>query len=121
MDKNAIIVAMVAEDFIYRGAIAIIQSSLEDLKKRFEVGKIIIDRNFHFNGCEIEQDASGSIKMMTYGYMKELGELIYPKREGKSLTRTLLKGKSHYLGIWQELCYGRAKASYHPLLTQVEQ
>ena len=92
--KISLIVAKVTDDFICGGAIAVIQSFLEDLKKRFEVGKVIIDSKFHFNGCEIEQDASGSITMMMNGYMKELREISLSKERRKQLNENATESET---------------------------
>ena len=47
-------VAKVTDDFICSGAVALLTEFVEKLKKRFDVGKVIINRKFFFNGCEID-------------------------------------------------------------------
>lgn len=48
------------------------KSFTELLRKRFEVGKFLIDEKLLFNGCEIEQDKDGSITMSMKRYLERL-------------------------------------------------
>ena len=61
--KIVLIVAKVTDDVICGGSLDIINPFLQKLKQKFEVGKIVIDSKFYFDGCEIEQDTTGSIHM----------------------------------------------------------
>ena len=83
--KIILIVAKVTDDFICGGAVQEITSFMEELKKRFEVGKVVIDSKFHFNGCEIEQNAEGSVRMSMDSYMNELKELPLATERRKQL------------------------------------
>lgn len=80
-----LIVAKVTDDFICGGDIEITTAFIEQLKNRFEVGKIVIDGKFLFNGCEIEQDASGSIQMSMRSYMTQLAEINLTRERRKQL------------------------------------
>lgn len=74
-----LIVAKVTDDFICGGALHLVTAFVRELGKRFEVGKVIIDGKFLFNGCEIEQDERGSVRMSMNGYMSQLQEIPLSK------------------------------------------
>lgn len=45
---------------------------IEKLRKRFVVGKTVIDSKIHFDGCKVEQEPTGSIKMSMIRYLERL-------------------------------------------------
>ena len=83
--KGAItlLVAKVTDDFIYAGTVERTTKFIEDMGKRFSIGKAMIDEKFFFNGCEIEQDDWGSIKMSMEGYLSQLHEIPISRKRKK--------------------------------------
>lgn len=81
--RITLIVAKVTDDFICGGAVKTTTAFIQELQKRFEVGKIIIDGKFLFNGCEIEQDTEGSILMSMRSYMSQLTEISLTRERRK--------------------------------------
>ena len=77
-----LIVAKITDDFICGGALHLITRFVGELEKRFEVGKIVIDAKFSFNGCEIEQDKPGSVRMSINRHMSEV-QVIPVSKERK--------------------------------------
>ena len=75
LGKIILIVAKVTDDFICGGSIEDTKAFISEMKKRFEVGKVIINEKFLFNGCEIEQDEQGSIAMSMHRYMEQVKEI----------------------------------------------
>lgn len=57
------LVAKVTNDFLTGGHKAEIDSFTEGIKRRFDVGKSVIDESFYFYGCEIHQETYGNITM----------------------------------------------------------
>ena len=75
LGKITLIVAKVADDFICGGSIEESTAFICEMKKRFEVGKVIVNEKFLFNGCEIEQDEQGLITMSMNRYMEQVKEI----------------------------------------------
>lgn len=51
-----LVVTKVTDDFICGGSVDTTTVIVMEMKKRFEVGKVVINRKFLFNRCQIEQD-----------------------------------------------------------------
>ena len=64
--------AKVTDDFLVGGSVAAMDCFLSKLRKRFIFGKVVIDSRFPFNGCDIEQDAEGNIKMSMIRYVERI-------------------------------------------------
>lgn len=54
-DQIVMIIAKVIHDFIIGGTEGYINVFLYKLKSRFQLKKIVIGDNFHFNGCKIHR------------------------------------------------------------------
>lgn len=80
-----VIVEKVTDDFISGGSIRTMKVFIDEMKKRFEVGKVIINDYFLFNGFEIEPDGGGSVKMIMNRYMDQVKEI--PMCREKTTTR----------------------------------
>lgn len=71
-DEITLMVAKVTDDFLVAGKLEYIHEFMDRLQQRFTVGKVVVDERFHFNGCEIEQDQSGNIRMSMIRYLDRL-------------------------------------------------
>lgn len=72
MGKIIIIIAKVTDDLLMGGSPSEIQNFATEIKKRFDVSKVIIDGAVHFNGCTISQDEEGNVEMSMFDYMAAL-------------------------------------------------
>ena len=81
--RIAIVVAKVTDDFIIGGKVQSICDFVSEMKKRFEVGKVVIDARFFFNGCEIEQDEEGNVTLSMAGYIKQLKDIALSRARRK--------------------------------------
>ena len=70
--RISLIVAKVTDDFLIGGRTEIICKFIDRMKRRFDVGKVVIDDKFHFDGCEIQQENEGNIRMSMMGYIDRL-------------------------------------------------
>lgn len=61
--KIILLVAKVTDDFLIAGSVQHMKEFTDELKKRFVVGKVVINEPFIFNGCHISQDPLGDITM----------------------------------------------------------
>ena len=80
-----LLVAKVTDDFLVRGSVAAIDCFLSKLRKRFLVGKVVVDSQFYFNGCEIEQDTEGNIKMSMICYVERLKAIALSRIRRKNI------------------------------------
>lgn len=64
--------AKVTDDFIIGGLIEDIEIFVEAMKRRFQVGKNVINKPFFFAGSEISQEHDGSITMSMMRYIERL-------------------------------------------------
>ena len=62
-DNISLLIAKATDDFLLGGSVQEMEHFFEELRRRFVVGKIVIDSKIHFDGCEIEQEPAGSIKI----------------------------------------------------------
>ena len=70
-DKNGHITVMltkVIDDFLVAGSVSDISSFVQSAKQQFEIGCVVIDDNIKYNGTEIEQASTGSIKLSMHEY-----------------------------------------------------
>ena len=67
--------------FLIGGTTQNIQAFISKISKRFDVGKTVIDELFLFDGCEIEKDHVGSIKMSMHRYIEGVKHIpLSPQR-----------------------------------------
>jgi len=87
-DRNNIIllVAKVTDDFLLGGSEEQMQLFIRDLGKRFVLGKVVLNSKAHFDGCEIEQDEAGNIKMSMLRYIERLKPIILSRARRKQRT-----------------------------------
>lgn len=94
-DHISLIVAKVTDDFLLGGTIRQMQMFIDDLQKRFIVGKVAIDGKIHFDGCEIQQDMQGNITMSMVRYLERLKPIVLSRERRKQrmeiATQTELK------------------------------
>lgn len=64
-----LIVAKVTDDFLLGGSALDMNDFVAMLRKRFIVGKVVVDSKFHFDGCEIEQDEFRNVKTSMLRYI----------------------------------------------------
>lgn len=62
--------AKVTDDFLFSGCADDLQWFDEMVRKRFKVGKTLLDGEINFNGAVFEQNAHGDIKLSMEAYMK---------------------------------------------------
>ena len=82
-DRIVLLIAKVTDDFLAAGKLDYIHEFMDRLQKRFTVGKIVIDKRFHFNGCEIEQDRLGNIRMSMTRYLDRLRPITISRTRRK--------------------------------------
>lgn len=62
----------VTDEFLIGDSVSDITGFIDKMKARFDVSKAIVDKHFFFDGCEIAQDDSGSIRMTMKRYVERL-------------------------------------------------
>ena len=82
-DEYVLMIAKVRDDFLVAGKVEYIHEFMDRLKMRFTVGKTVIDERFHFNGCEIEQDQHGDIRMSMTRYLDRLRPITVSRTRRK--------------------------------------
>eukprot|EP00171_Calliarthron_tuberculosum_P022738 IDg22738t1 len=63
------------DDFLISGSESDIQWFTTEIRRAFRVGKVITEGKMNFNGCIIEQDAIGNIRMSMKDYMNRMREI----------------------------------------------
>lgn len=81
-----LLVAKVTDDFLLGGSVGEMQLFVDNLQKRFIVGKIVINQKIHFDGCEITQEGDGSICMSMFRYLETEA---YLEQGGSNVPRKL--------------------------------
>lgn len=84
--RICLLVAKVTDDFLLGGSVQEMQNFVELLGKRFIVGKALIDQKIHFDGCELEQDICGNIKMSMIRYLERLKPILISRARRKQRT-----------------------------------
>lgn len=81
--RICLLIAKVTDDFLLGGSVESMEAFIRDLKKRFIVGKIIVNAKPHFDGCEIEQYADKSIRMSMIRYLERLKPITISRTRRK--------------------------------------
>ena len=71
-ERIVLFVAKVTDDFLLGGLSHDMRNFTLLLQTRFVVGKVILDEKMHLDGCEVEQDADGTITMSMVRYLERL-------------------------------------------------
>lgn len=90
-----LLVAKVTDDFLLGSTVQQTEMFVRDLNKRFEVGKVLLNAKIHFDGCEIEQNMNGSIRVSMFRYLERLNPITLSrtrrKQKGDRATECELK------------------------------
>lgn len=78
-----LLIAKVTYDFLLDGTLEEMQKFIDELQKRFIAGKVVIDQKLHFDGCELEQDSNGDIKMSMIRYLERLKPIMLSRTRRK--------------------------------------
>lgn len=104
--RITLLVAKVTDDFLIGGLTPDIIQFINKMKEKFEVGKAVIDESFFFDGCEITQDAAGSIRMTMERYLERLKPIPLPKpRRRQSQEPATETEKKQYRSLAGTLLY----------------
>lgn len=69
------IVTKVTDHLLFAGSIDDMNNFVTEIKKRFQIGKLIIDDDMLFNGCRINPNEHGMVEMSMETYMESLKPL----------------------------------------------
>lgn len=78
-----LLIAKVTDDFLIGGSLKDIRAFIDLLRKRFIVGKTVVDAKCFFDGCEIEQSIDGSIRMSMIRYLERLKPILISRTRKK--------------------------------------
>lgn len=81
--RVVLLVPNVTEDFLLAGKPEKIGQFMSVLRKRFRVGKVIIDDRFFFDGCEVLQDNICIVDMSMHRYLERINEIHLTRERGK--------------------------------------
>lgn len=68
--KTILLVAKVTDDFLCSPTLETVNGFMAHLSYKFEVGKVVVEKEFQFNGCEIRQDILCNIRMTMRRYLE---------------------------------------------------
>lgn len=104
--KIYIITAKVTDDLLYSGSIEGITQYIEKLRNRFTVGKFIINELFLFNGCELKQDSTCSIRMTMNRYLQPVRCIPINRNRNKHRSELATRDETlRYLNLSGTLMY----------------
>jgi len=105
-DKNGQIITIVVkviDDFLIGGSLQVIQEFVECMKKRFELGTVVVDSPINFNGAEIVQAVTGTIELSMEQYCKRISSISLSKsrkaNRDSPATRDELRQYQHLAGV----------------------
>lgn len=75
--------AKVTDDFLLARTVEEMQEFVSALGTRFLVGKAVRDHKLYFDGCEIEQLETGSIRMPMVRYLERLNPVYLSRTRRK--------------------------------------
>lgn len=81
-----LLVAKVTDDFLLAGSLAEMEAFVDRLKRRFVVGKVVINDKVNFDGCELEQYKDGTIRMSMIRYLERLKPITMSRARRKQRT-----------------------------------
>ena len=100
------IVAKVTDDFLIGGTIQNIQAFIGRMGKRFDVGKTVMDKPFLFDGCEIEQDHDGNIKISMHRCIEKVKHIPLSRQRRKQIHEPVSEdGRRHFRTLAGTLLY----------------
>lgn len=104
--KVILLVAKVTDDFLIGGNVKDIRNFIEKMKRRFAVGKAVVDKPFFFDGCEIHQDTAGNITMSMKRYVERLKPITLTKtRRSQEQEMATEEEKTQYRSLAGTLLY----------------